>query len=220
MFETFGSKSPSPVQFRFEALMVPPMPRFWFESEDGVHLLQLQQDRFVHNWRKRNDNVYPRYEPIRARFLSEIGVIVEFLAREGLGPLQPNQCEVTYTNIVVFPNSGNPHTALEHITPLWAGWQYDAELAPIENANLSFRYLMRSDDIPVGRVYVAFEPVLLTADASPAIKIEITARGKPHDSGIESAFRLLDAERRVVVRTFVRVTTEEMHTAWERNDGK
>jgi uncharacterized protein (TIGR04255 family) len=213
VFETFGAIALTKPQIRFE--MVPaPMSRFWFEPQDGVHLLQVQQDRVIHNWRKQDDEPYPRYEPIRAKFVDEIKTILAFLEREGLGSIQPNQCEVTYTNVIVLPDGTNPHDHMECITPLWGVWRAESELAPIENAGLNVRYLLRSEDIPVGRVYVDFQPVFVSQDAKPAIKLEITARGKPQDSSVEGAFRLLDAERRAVVRTFARVTTEEMHAEW------
>jgi len=214
VFETFGSGAPSTPQFQIETLMVPPMARFWFESTDGVRLLQVQQDRLIHNWRKINNEPYPRYEPIRERFFNDVGETSGFLEREGLGPIQPNQCEVVYTNVVTLPDGTDPHSHLERITPLWRGWEHEAELAPLENVSMRFRYLMRSDEVPVGRVYVEFQPVRMIADAAPAIKIDITARGKPRESNIESAFQLLDVARRAVVRTFDRVTTQEMHSVW------
>jgi uncharacterized protein (TIGR04255 family) len=217
VFETFGATSPSGLlPFRVEAFMTPPMPRFWFESADGVHLLQVQQDRFMHNWRKFNssENVYPRYEPIRDRFRDEIERVSEFLRREDLGPIQPNQCELVYTNAIVLPDGTDPHAQLDRITPLWRRWQHDTDLAPLENGSLSFRYLIRSQEIPLARVYVEFQPGRLASDATPAIKLDITVRGKPQENNLESAFRLLDEERRAVVRTFDRLTTDELHAMW------
>lgn len=214
-FETFGSAVPAGVPFRIETFITPPMPRIWFETEDGEHLLQVQQDRFLHNWRKRNDEMaYPRYEAIRDRFQEEMNAIAAFLTREGLGPVEPNQCEIIYTNVIVLPDGIDPHVHLERITPLWRQWQHDADLAPLENASISFRYLMRSEEMPIARVYVEFQPVRLSIDGSPALKLDITVRGKPQQNSLESAFRLLDAGRRAVVRTFDRVTTNELHSVW------
>ena len=218
VFETFGAAATPLPQFSFAALMTPLLPRFWFEPEDGVHLLQIQPDRLMHNWRKVNDDIYPRYEPIRARFFDEVQIVAAFLDREGLDSIKPNQCEVTYVNTIVLPDGTNPHAHLERITPLWREWQNDADLAPIENASLTVKYVMRSDEIPLGRVYIEFKPVVAATDASPAINLQITARGKPQDNTIGGAFRLLDAGRRAVVRTFKRVTTAEMHSVWGNID--
>ncbi len=41
------------------------LSRFWFLSEDGTNLIQIQRDRLVVNWRQQTgDEVYPRYEPV------------------------------------------------------------------------------------------------------------------------------------------------------------
>src|SRR5262249_2810158 len=49
-FETFGVMPVNPASpFHIEALLSPPMPRFWFEELDGNELLQIQQDRIIHN---------------------------------------------------------------------------------------------------------------------------------------------------------------------------
>ena len=49
-FETFGVIPANPPSlFQIETLLSPPMPRFWFEEQDGNELLQIQQDRIIHN---------------------------------------------------------------------------------------------------------------------------------------------------------------------------
>jgi len=78
---------------------MPELLRFWFINDVGTEILQIQPDRFVHNWRKVGEEAeYPRYERIRRTFLSEFlrlsRVIKSHLGRE----LMPNQCEITYVN--------------------------------------------------------------------------------------------------------------------------
>src|SRR5687768_5870943 len=66
VFETFGTAGRTPPAVRFEEFLSPPMPRYWFDEEGKPDLLQLQQDRIVHNWRKSDQHPnYPRYERIR-----------------------------------------------------------------------------------------------------------------------------------------------------------
>jgi uncharacterized protein (TIGR04255 family) len=218
-FETFGAGMPPAMPFRIGTFVVPPAPRYWFESEHGVHLLQLQQDRLIHNWRKlTSEDVYPRYPSIRETFYRELGIVSAFLARENLGPIQPNQCEVTYTNIIVLPDGANPVTHVERITPLWGGWNHDEDLAPLESATLNCRYVMRVSDATICRVYTDIQPAILVADGSAALRMDILVRGKPPEPTVEGAFWLLDAARCGVVRTFDRVTTDEMHVVWGKNN--
>src|ERR1043166_5147847 len=97
VMEKFGVRGPGKVNVRFE--MGVPVPRCWFLNEAGTELIQVQQDRFAHNWRKvGEEDSYPRYEYICETFKAELGIFCQFLARERLGELIPNQCEVIYVN--------------------------------------------------------------------------------------------------------------------------
>jgi uncharacterized protein (TIGR04255 family) len=219
-FETFGgipSAAASP--FRFEAFLQAPMSRFWFEEASGEHLIQIQSDRFVHNWRKREtESEYPRYEPIANRLEQEIKKFEEFLRREGLGELRANQCEVTYINTIEIDDGGDPHRQLDRITPLWGGFGGEPFLEP-ESVSTQARYVIKKEGSPFGRVYVNFLPVIRSADQSRGIQLDITIRARPKGPSIEAALSLLDQEREILVRTFTAVTTQEMHHLWERTDG-
>ena len=111
VLENFDPPRPPQVEIAFGNK--PPMPRVWFLSEANTELLQIQNDRFIHNWRKAGtDTEYPRYEQIRNRFLKEVEVFAQFLDEERLGELSINQCEITYVNhIDCGPATGNPGKA-------------------------------------------------------------------------------------------------------------
>jgi uncharacterized protein (TIGR04255 family) len=196
------------------------MPRYWFEKRGTPDLLQLQQDRVIHNWRKQEgDGVYPRYETLRERFRSEVKEFVAFLEDEKIGELRPNQCEVTYTNIIELSDSDGLHDRLKGITPLWTGQFSETSAADLENAIVQLRFKLTDSDRPVGRVYVSFQPAILRTDPSQeVIKLDITARGRPKHETCESAFEFFDFGRRAVVKTFAAVTTPSMHSVWGRND--
>jgi len=220
VFETFGPTSGmQPPSVQIQMLLAPPMSRFWFQEASGEELVQIQQDRIIHNWRSQDvANRYPRYESIRARFVSEVDRLMAFLRTEKLGELKPNQCEVSYTNIIEFPDGSNPHHHLERITPLWAGRYSEPLPLEFENAAAQARYILRNGDKPYGRIYVNFSPAQRLTDQKPVVRLEILARGKPDDGSIDAAFRLLDVEREAIVRTFAAVTTPEMHKIWGRTD--
>jgi uncharacterized protein (TIGR04255 family) len=219
-FETFGAIPANPSPFLpIEALLSPPTPRFWFEEKEGVHLLQIQQDRILHNWRKREtEQDYPRYETIRDRFELDLKKFGDFLAAEDLGELRTNQCEVTYINTIDIPGEENVYQKLQRITPLWTGHFAETYALEIESATVQGRFVLRDSGRPFGRAYVTFGPGILLAQNRPVIRLEITVRGKPRDESIPEALRLLDEERNVVVRTFTAVTTPEMWNIWERTD--
>ena len=35
-----------------QVFQTPPVPRIWFLNQDGSQLIQMQQDRLIHNWRR------------------------------------------------------------------------------------------------------------------------------------------------------------------------
>lgn len=222
IFETFGTRVVmAEPMIQIETLLSPPMPRFWLEATDGS-LLQLQQDRILHNWRKlESDQEYPRYEALRDEFQKEVGLFVAFLARENLGEMKVNQCEVTYVNTIQLADGSHPHRSLGRITPLWADAQSTDHALKPEGAQITARYFMTGDgDTPIGRVHVVFTPGFMTADLAPVVKLELTARGKPASDTVDSAFDFLARARAEVVRTFAAVTTPEMHDYWGMNDGR
>jgi uncharacterized protein (TIGR04255 family) len=217
-FETFGGTPTTPA-FQVQALLVPPVPRHWFETDNGEHLVQLQPDRIIHNWRQQNPAMqYPRYETVRRMFVPEVEKLLAVLQREDIGELRPNQCEVTYINTISLPDGANPQQHLNRITPLWTGQTSEAFLPESENAVIQTRYVLKRRDTSYGRVYVSCVPALRATDYSPVVQLEISAKGRPSAETVAAAFELLDEERDVVVQTFAAVTTTEMHKLWERID--
>jgi uncharacterized protein (TIGR04255 family) len=219
-FETFGGGLPSPQGIQIETLLAPPMSRFWFTNIGGNELIQVQQDRFLHNWRRREEEqIYPHYEAIRERFERELKIFETFLQEEKLGELKANQCEVTYINVIGLEAATNPHLALDAVTPLWAGTLSEEIALARENAQFQCRFILLEDDKPIGRVHVICTPALMVNERKPVIRLEITARAKPTDDSVAAALRLVDKERAYVVRMFAAVTTPDMHKLWERTDG-
>ncbi|MDQ2803042.1 MAG: TIGR04255 family protein [Pseudomonadota bacterium] len=221
MFETFGGV-PAPHTLmvpQIQAFLSPPTPRFWFEAADGEHLLQIQQDRIIHNWRKRDESrQYPRYEEVRRRLHANVARFGDFLQREGLGTLNPNQCEVTYVNIIDLPDGSDPHQHLEAVTPQWSAWSNKPGLGQLEATTIQMRFVLHARGRPVGRIYANFTPSFPQSDQRPVLHLEVTARGKPEAETVPAAFEFLDMAHEAVVRTFAAVTTPELHKVWERTD--
>ena len=215
VFETFGAPSISP-QLKIETLMSLPMLRFWFESDgDGSELIQVQQDRFIHNWRRRQGE-YPRYEYLRERFSSEVSKFASFIEKEDLGDIKFNQIEATYINILELEDERAQNSILEEFTPLWTGKGNDPFSSPLEVQKVDMSHVLRNGDKPYGRIYVKFSPVIKTENDKLVISLEITARGKPEDNSVSAAFQLLDEHRKSVVKTFAAVTKDSMHRTWGR----
>ena len=96
IIERFGER---PAQSKPEFAEIPPLPRVWFVHTNGNGLIQIQRDRFLHNWRRlRPENPYPRYEQVIAMFQDRLATFQKFLTSQELGTLVPLQYEMTYVN--------------------------------------------------------------------------------------------------------------------------
>jgi uncharacterized protein (TIGR04255 family) len=205
---------------QIQTFLSPPFPRFWFERPNSGDLLQLQQDRILHNWRQQSDNTraYPRYESVKATFAKELELFQKWLSDENIGELRPNQCEVTYTNVIQLPNKDSAHNCMEEVTPLWAGRFTDDPPNKLERTSIQTSFLFSHEEKPAGRVYANFQPALLQDGKTSVVRLDVTARGRPRGEAVADALAFFDIERNQVVRTFAAVTTREMQKLWGRTD--
>ena len=211
--EKFEPPSPSHVEVTIEDK--PPLPRVWFLNQQKTELIQVQADRFIHNWRKiQGSEPYPRYEPIRTKFRGEVAILEQFLRDEGLGSFAVNQCEVTYVNHIE-SGAWEKHGQLEKVFQNWERLRPGAFLPDMENGVLRLRFVIRDESgEPRGRLHAAIDPVWRKSDASAILGLNLTARGAPLGEGIEGAFAFLDLGRRWIVKGFADLTTPEMQRVW------
>jgi len=221
VFERFEPGALSAPEVRFELVDKPPMPRIWFLNEAGTVLIQIQPDRFIHNWRQvQPGDTYPRYERVRDSFVQEVGVFQSFVNKEDLGELVINQCEVTYVNHIVAGEGWERPGQLGRILRQWCDLPPDGTLPEPEGATLEVHYIMRdAAGGPIGRLHARLEPAIRASDKRPLYVLNLTARGIPQGEGIEGALRFLDLGREWIVRGFAAMTTFEMHEIWRRTDG-
>jgi uncharacterized protein (TIGR04255 family) len=207
IFETFGSNA-APGEFMFPLMGRPPYLRYWFEDAEGVHLFQLQQDRLLHNWRRQSsEHAYPGYEAAKTAFVEEVELFQSFLAKEKLGNIQPNQCEVTYINALIPADGKDLHAHPERASPL--ANHVDVGLK-LEAAVIQNRYIITDGNQPSGRLYVNLTPALLAPTGQPNFQLEITARSKPEAATLQSAFELLDRQHDIIATAFDAVTMPEL----------
>ena len=220
--ERFGEALASTPTARIEMVDKPPLPRSWFLNEVGTELIQIQEDRFVHNWRKRGeDDEYPRFEHIRDQFSEQLDVFCSFIAQEELGKFVPNQCEVTYVNHIVAGDGWEKHGELGKVFTVWKEGYSDDFLSEPETAEISVRYVIYNEtNEPIGRLYVISKPGFSTTDKKPILRLELSARGKPEDDSVASVLSFMELGREHIVRAFASITTKKMHKVWGRYDAQ
>ncbi len=219
MFEKFETPAPGQVEVTFEEK--PPVPRVWFLNQAGSELVQLQADRFIHNWRKMEGlDPYPRYEPIRDTFRDEVATFEQFLRDEKLGPLAVNQCEVTYVNHIERDSVWERHGELERTLVVCARLGTASFLPEPEDVAMRMRFVIPDPDgNPIGRLHAVLQPAWKKSDNSPILVLNLTARGAPIGHGVDGAFSFFDLGRKWIGHGFADLTTPEMQRMWERIDG-
>ncbi len=212
VIERFPEPARHPVGLQLPLVEAPLLPRFWFTHRDENELIQLQADRFIKNWRKSGEgDAYPRYERVRVRFEEDFRHFQEFVAREKLGPIEVNQCEVTYVNHIVAGEGWERHDELDRVFTVW---RHPAAPFPgrAEDAMFRARFPIRDGSgNPVGRLHAEVQAAVRNSDGKPMFVLNLTARGM---SGRSTEF--FDLGREWIVRSFVELTTEKMHRVWER----
>lgn len=228
VFEIFGGLSPGDRSSgpALEVVGAPgaSVPRLWFMNERETELLQIQSDRFIHNWKEgATQEPYPHYEQIRDKFFDELNKVEDFFEKQEIGLIEPNQCEIIYVNHIALPDGTDPGPQLEKILAIMkpidyplAGPRTGAVKQKTENLNLGMRSVMLdSSGEPCGRLHVQVIP-LTGADGEPVIRMELTARGAPMRPGYQGIADFLDLGREIIVWNFANLTTKEMHAHWGR----
>ncbi len=217
--ERFGIPEQSNRELRIEFGDGTDTPRCWFVKEDESELIQIQQDCFLHNWRKRKKEDYPRYEPILKGFCSDLDEFYSFVDKEKLGSIVPNQCEINYINHIPVDDVWKDHSELNKITPRWQSNCSDDFLGEPENTQLKTQYIFNTPDgEPWGRLYINLQPAFRNIDKKAIYVLTMTVRGRPLTPDRDGIINFLNHGREMIVRGFASVTSKEMHVVWERND--
>jgi uncharacterized protein (TIGR04255 family) len=213
MIEHFPEPFPRGNRFQFDAGALPPLSRLWLLNEAGTEMIQIQDDRFIKNWRKVGErDQYPHYEPvIKPAFQRDFHEFQSFLEEEHLGPIKVNQCEVTYVNHIV---SGEGWSDLGDIDQIFTFWNQPQAPAPgpPEDLVLQIRFPITDDrNHPIGRLHVDIQPALRAVDNRPMYVMNLTARGQ-----YGTGFDFFDIGRKWIVKSFEQLTTDKMHRVWRK----
>lgn len=213
-FELFGARSQAASSMKVE-IIDRIMPRLWFFNQDETRLIQIQPDRLVHNWRKiENDNVYPRYEQIKAGFIDAVEKLNTFLSEKGMSEISVNQCEISYLNHITVDDVRD--SALSKMFRLFSDNSAENWSGEIEDFHFSMKHILRGNkEKPYGRLHVQVDP-FDQADGKKSFLLNLTARGRPETPDIDGMTDFFDKGRDTIVRRFTEITSDHMHKVWGR----
>lgn len=196
--------SASARQPKLEFLETPPLPRLFFLHRDHNWLLQLQQDRFLHNWRKENEtDVYPRYANVYGMFWNAWERFRLFLTDEKISAPVINQLEITYINHIPVGQGWETLADLGKIF-LDIGWSdTDRFLPSPESAGVRLTFSLPDSQ---GRLHVSIKHAVRVSDNQPVLLCELTARGMPVSNDNTAIKEWFDLGREWIVRGFTDIT--------------
>jgi uncharacterized protein (TIGR04255 family) len=213
VIERFGSIAPVRTRkIRFNDK--PVVPRLLMTNEHGDYLVQIQNDKFIYNWRRTDDpsSKYPRYTALKAKFEVEHRVFEKFVQDNDLGRITYDQVEVTNVN----------HIHLDGLTfkDVIRGLDCTSpSLGSVESETFGFesQSVIKSGDVAIGRLYAQIHKTNLASDGSDIISVSFVARATPlKDSSLGSALETMDLLRDHINTAFIGFTTETMHRKWGR----
>ncbi len=195
---------------------IPPLPRVWFVHANGNGIIQVQRDRFLHNWRKLNaENTYPRYGHVFGRFLKHLGTLQEFVAEHKLGAVEPLQYEMTYVNHI-YKDEG--WAANSDVGKIFAdfGWRAEQErfLPPPEGINWRTTFVLPRK---MGRLHASIQNGESREDNRPLFVFELTVRGMATEKSLPAMQGWFDMAHEWIVRGFADLTNERtQNDVWRR----
>ena len=215
--ETFEVPPPSP-ELQLRLMQGIPPQRYWFLSDDGTLIVQVQADRLMFNWRQVIGNEeYPRYEVLSPRFAELLATFLSCEAVDADGA-SVDWVELQYVNPVQTGAGEQTHGQLARILNFLVADPPRKALPFVEDTQVQQRFRITGENgEPQGRLYLTAVPAFSTEDAAPVYVITLLARGRPNpaedvSSGVQG---FLDKAHDLIINGFAEVTTAEMHNIWE-----
>jgi uncharacterized protein (TIGR04255 family) len=194
-----------------------PAIRAWYIDGSETRLLQVQEDRFLHNWRKvLGTEKYPHYdENIRPAFEKEWIRLSDFLEESGIERPVVERWEVTYVNHLERGREWKTVADLPRLFPAWAGASLTGSLPSPESVRLHVVYPLPGEE---GHLQVMVQPVTRFRDNNEVLQVNLTASGRARSTEVHEILQCFDLGREWVVRGFTDFTSAEMHELWGKRD--
>jgi uncharacterized protein (TIGR04255 family) len=188
------------------------LPRVWFLHESRKGIIQVQRDRFLHNWKKAEPtDTYPHYQEVRSKFFECFSTFNQFLSENQLGQVEPNQYELTYVNHIPYYEELKGLRHLGRVFPDFR-WRADTDrfLPEPTACNLALQF-----DLPdqAGRLHVATRSAIRNSDKMPLVLLELTVRGMAQDVSLEAMKSWFDLAREWIVKGFADLTDEQVQVS-------
>lgn len=207
-FPTVKQQIPAYLAPHFDPDEFAPVPRYWFISGDEVSLIQVQKNAFMFNWRRRQDNDYPRYTGIKPEFDKYYALFSEFIKADvGISDLAIGACELTYINSIESCEFWKDSRDTPKVIPSFAYVDIGIDLTEPPQINCTHLYKV-ADDL---QLKVNINAVQQAQENSPRTLIfEIKASN--HQEGIAGPLpeKWFQRAHDAILACFLKVTSKDI----------
>ncbi len=184
-----------------------PLPRLWFVDRAENWLIQVQDDRFLYNWKKVKDqDVYPRFEVVSTKFFDVWKRFQGFCQNESLPAPLVNQLELTYINHISIADVEVYVRDAGSIFPDMRWRETHGFLPSPETLSWKTSFILPDRQ---GRLHVSMRHAIRLKDQQPVLLLELTARGMPASKDRDSVRGWFAMAREWIVRGFTDLTDEQ-----------
>jgi uncharacterized protein (TIGR04255 family) len=191
-----------------------PLPRVWLINRNDDNLIQLQKNKFLFNWRKRQGD-YPRFGAVSSRFFMYLDRFKTFLSENELGSIAPTECELTYINHIIKGTRWEQPEDAGSILPD-VQWRQNKNrfLSNPIGINWSAVFMMPED---AGSLFVKLNYGTRMPDNMPLFILELTVKGFPKNADKVNIKEWYGTAREWIVRGFEDLTSDKVQREnWEK----
>lgn len=212
-FERFGADDNWGPMFALKALPASQSNRTQIFRSDGERLIQVQDSRFILNWKKQS-GAYPSFGPLLEEFRSLLHAFASFAHEAGFGTLEFNQWEVVYVDQL---KKGELWQSARDWSRIFPGLSMpqlnDSSLLASgdETVSADWRFSISEQR---GRMYITLRQMKLAPSNEEVLHINFVARGPL--TATDSWERGLELGHEVLNDTFLAITSLEAQSHWKK----
>ena len=209
-FERFGAEDIWGPPLAVRMLQSAPSQRIQFIRSDGDRMIQIQDSRFILNWRKKS-SPYPNYDALLLEFRTMFHAFESFASEAGFGALKLNQWEIIYIDQI---KKGEMWSSVRDWTKIFPGLSMPSvPIKPANDETMSADWRFSLED-QQGRLYISLRQIRLQPSNEEVLNVTFLARGpidgsRPWERGFEKGHE-------VVSNAFFAITSPEAQEQWRK----
>jgi len=210
-FERFGSEDAWGPQLQMRLLPASQANRTQIIRADGERMIQVQDSRFILNWRKQS-GAYPSFEPLLEEFRALLHAFESFAVEAGFGELRYNQWEVDYVDQI---RKGDMWESARDWSKIFPGLAMPPATQVLssgdETMSADWRFSLADQR---GRMYISLRQLRIPPSNEEVLNITFVGRGpvtasQDWESGLQFGHDALS-------ETFLAITSPEAQARWRK----